>query len=366
MTHSDTINSFSTTLYNGATLCDEALYLKLGACTLCVRSNSKEHIDQLTNYFSHVVGSAQTPDIEVIAIEREEPDLGTAYTDWKREPGKTGRKDSYYDFDGGRLIRKVRTGMVFLQSLSTCIAAGPCIRFDNQVINFINAQYMNWLQNRGWLICHSAGLVENGRTLGIAGFSGGGKSTLMLHMMENPAVKYLTNDRLFIRAKDGKVQAAGIPKLPRINPGTIVNNPNPRLQSLIPATQRESLLALPKEELWDLEDKYDVLINQIYGPDRFTVEMPLKAFLVLNWERNSAAPLQLQQVNLAERRDLLTVAIMKSPGPFYQFADGSFFTDDMPLSEQAYLDTLADIPIYEVSGGIDFDAMAGRINELLD
>jgi HprK-related kinase B len=223
---------------------------------------------------------------------------------------------------------------------------------------------MNWLQNRGWLICHAAGLVEHGRTLGIAGFSGGGKSTLMLHMMENPEVNYLTNDRLFIRAKDAGVEAAGIPKLPRVNPGTIVHNP--RLQELIPAAQRETLLAMPNEQLWELEDKYDVLIDQVYGPDRFTVEKPLGAFLVLNWKRNSGQPLKLQQVDLSERRDLLTKAIMKSPGPFYQFTDGSFFNDDMQLNEQAYLDTLANIPVFEVSGGIDFDAMAGRINELLD
>jgi len=362
MNKAESIHSFTEALYDGATLCDEVLYMTLGECTLRVRSNSSEHISQLTRYFSHVVGPAADPDIEIIAIEREEPDLGIEFTDWKREPGKSGRKDSYHDFSGGRLVRKVRTGMVFLQSAAQRIAAGPCIRYDNQVINFINAQYMNWLQNRGWLICHAAGLVENGRTLGIAGFSGGGKSTLMLHMMEHPEIDYLTNDRLFIRAEDAGIQAAGIPKLPRVNPGTIVHNP--RLHSLIPAAEREALLALPNEQLWELEDKYDVLIDQVYGPDRFTVEKPLGAFLVLNWQRNSDEPLKLQRVDLSERRDLLS-AIMKSPGPFYQFADGSFFDDDMPLNEQAYLETLADIAVYEASGGIDFEAMAQRIDQIL-
>ncbi len=364
MTYSDSIKTFSEALYNGANLCDEALYLILGECTICIRSNSKEHIQVLTRYFSHFSRPAQDPDIEVVAIECEKPNLGVKFIDWKREPGKTGRKDSYHDFDGGRLVRKVRTGMVFLQSKSQCIAAGPCIRYTNQVINFINSQYMNWLQNRGWLICHAAGLVANGRTLGIAGFSGGGKSTLMLHMMENPQINYMTNDRLFINAKNDKVVAAGIAKLPRINPGTIVHNP--RLHALIPTARRESLLAMPKGELWELEEKYDVLIDPIYGANRITLEKQLSAFLVLNWKRNSDKQLMLQKVDLAKRRDLLTVAIMKSPGPFYQFTDGSFFSDEMPLNQQAYLDTLANINVYEVSGGIDFEAMAGQINELLD
>jgi HprK-related kinase B len=260
-------------------------------------------------------------------------------------------------------VRKVRTGMVFLQSQTRRIAAGPCIRYDNQVINFINAQYMNWLQNRGWLICHAAGLVRGNRTLGIAGFSGGGKSTLMLHMMENPKISYLTNDRLFIRSNGATVQAAGIPQLPRVNPGTIVHNP--KLHSLIPSGERESLLAMPNEQLWELEEKYDVLIDRVYGKDRVTAEAPLGAFLVLNWRRDSDRPMDLKKVDLSERRELLG-AIMKSPGPFYQFADGSFFDDDMPFNEQAYLDTLQPIATYEASGRIDFDAMTRRLDELLD
>ena len=65
-------------------------------------------------------------------------------------------------------------------------------------------------------------LVYRGKCLGIAGFSGGGKSTLMLQLLDNDEVSYLTNDRLFIHAGSGQIMARGIPKLPRINPGTIV------------------------------------------------------------------------------------------------------------------------------------------------
>jgi HprK-related kinase B len=222
---------------------------------------------------------------------------------------------------------------------------------------------MNWLQQRGWLICHAAGLVYNDQTLGIAGFSGGGKSTLMLHMLENPEIKYLTNDRLFIKLDSTTTHAVGIPKLPRINPGTIVHNP--RLHPLIPAQQREALLAMPREELWELEEKFDVIIDEIYGRDRITTAAPLTAFLVLNWQRNSDESLKLQRVDLAERRDLLA-AIMKSPGPFYQYNDGRFFQDDTPLDEEAYLDALQNVVIYEASGGIDFDGMIQRVAELME
>lgn len=368
MSKTPDLNTLVAALVDGAQLQQRALTLTLGQCTLHVRSNSRELLERLAHYFAHVVGPDAEADMEVIAIERDAPELGPAieFVDWQREPGKSGRKDSYCDLSDGhkpaRLLRKVRTGMVFLQSETQRIAAGPCLHNDNQVINFINVQYMNWLLQRGWQICHAAGLVYHGRALAIAAFSGGGKSTLMLHMLENPAINYLTNDRLFIKKDAAATHAAGIPKLPRINPGTIVHNP--RLQPLIPAQQREALLALPGEELWQLEQKYDVLIEQHYGPGRISAEAPLAAFLVLNWQRDSDQPVKLQRVDIAARRDLLA-AIMKSPGPFYQQADGRFSQDGSPLDEQAYLDALDSVAVYEASGGINFESLVQRVDELI-
>jgi HprK-related kinase B len=342
-------------LRGDAVLNSAALYLGLGDCTLRLRSNSVALIDGLSDYFGHVSIAPRDPDIEIIAIERDAPDLDVAFIDWQPEPGKTGRKDSYLDLDGARLVRKVRTGMVFLQDKADGIAAGPCLRYENQVINFINVQYMNWLQNRDWLICHASGLVRDGRCLAMAGLSGGGKSTLMLRMMDSPGVSYLTNDRLFIRSGNGSTEAVGIPKLPRINPGTIVHNP--ALHGLLTAQQRDAYLAMPPAQLWPLEDKYDVHIDRIYGPGRISERAGLSAFLVLNWERDIDKPLKIERVNIDERRDLLA-AIMKSPGPFYQFTDGRFFSDTMALDPEPCLKTLDGIDIFEASGGLDFDALS--------
>lgn len=337
-----------------AALCDDALYLTLGDCNLRLRSNSDDLIEKLRTYFIHALGEEREPDLDVIAIERDAPELDLPFVDWAREPGKSGRKDAYYDLPQGRLVLKVRTGMVFLQSDTLRIAVGPCLQNDNQVINFINAQYMSWLQHRGWLICHASGLVYQDRCLGMAGFSGGGKSTLMLHLMEHEDVSYLTNDRLFVRRESGITRSVGIPKLPRINPGTIVHNP--RLHGLIPEAEREALLQLPPGELWEIEDKYDVQVEEVYGAGKITPSAPLHAFLVLNWQRNSDEELAVSRIDLAERRDLLG-AIMKSPGPFYQYRDGSFHQDTTTFDEAAYLTALGDVPVYEARGGVDFEGL---------
>ena len=350
-------------LQGEARLCTDELYLALDGCTLRLRSNSTEVLADLADYFSHVASEAMAPDVDIIAIERDAPELDIDFIDWKREPGKTGRKDSYADLPGGRLVRKVRTGMVFLQSDRHRIAAGPCLKYNNQVINFINSQYMNWLQHRGWLICHAAGLVYRDKCLGIAGFSGGGKSTLMLHMLDNDEVSYLTNDRLFIHAGSGQILARGIPKLPRINPGTIVHNQ--KLHSLIPAQQREALLQLPGAELWEIEDKYDVHVDRVYGPGRIVAEAPITAFLILDWQRDSEKELEVERVDLATHRDLLG-ALMKSPGPFYQYPDGTFQQDTADFDEPAYLHALENIAVYVARGRVDFSALSERcLHEIL-
>ncbi len=352
-----TVESDAHALLNDTQLCADELHLAVGGCMLRVRSGSAELLAELGDYFSHVIGEKVTPDIDILAIERDAPELGMDFIDWQREPGKTGRKDSYVDLPGGRLVRKVRTGMVFLQSERYRIAAGPCRKYINQVVNFINSQYMNWLQNRGWLICHAAGLVYRGKGLGIAGFSGGGKSTLMLHLLGNDEVSYQSNDRLFIRKESDRTLTRGIPKLPRINPGTIVHNR--KLHRLIPEQQREALLQLPGAELWELEEKYDVHIDQVYGPGRIVPEARLAAFLILDWRRDAGLELQVERVDLVAQRTLLS-ALMKSSGPFYQYPDGTFQEDTAGFDESAYLDALENTPVYVARGRVDFSAMSDR------
>ncbi|TXS95777.1 HprK-related kinase B [Parahaliea maris] len=351
------VAELATGLLEGASLADTSVTLSIDGWLLRIRSDSPALLDRLRGYFSHLLCSTNDADgvVEVIALERaalelDAPPFELDLADWSREAGKSGRKDSYADLADGRVLRKVRTGMVFLQSQTVRLAVGPCLANDNQVINFVISQYMNELQHRDWLICHAAGLVGPGGALGLAGFSGGGKSTLMLHLMERP-LRFLSNDRLFIQRVGGAVEAAGVPKQPRVNPGTLLNNP--RLRSIMPAARQAACEALPAAQLWELEEKYDVPVPELYGPDRTATRAPLAAFLLLNWNRSSPDPTQIRPVDLAARRDLLP-AIMKSPGPFYWQVGGDFLRDGMALDEDRYLAVLEGVPVYEASGAVDF------------
>ncbi len=345
-------------------LLPSSVCLQLMDYRLAIRSNSERFLQCMQRYFSHVL-AASGDDVraEVIAIERDIVNTSVEFVDWKREPGKTGRKDAIYDFPAGRLVRKVRTGMLFLQSDRDLVVAGPCLEYDNQVINFINSQFLNWLQNDGYLLCHAAALSRNGHGLAIAGLSGGGKSTLMLNLMDDAATAFVSNDRLLVRRQGETTHAVGIPKLPRINPGTIVHNP--RLFPLIDENSREQLLQLDKKELWKLEQKYDANINELYGPGRIQHETGLYRFLVLNWQHDTDKELQVNRVDLSQRSDLLS-AIMKPSGPFYMDTAGVFNSDDAFPEASNYLTELADVEIYEASGKIDFERLGTVcVNELL-
>ncbi|MEP0233120.1 HprK-related kinase B [Roseibium sp.] len=330
------------------------IHLKVGSVIVEIRSNSEPVLAELRQYFLHAVIPGEEPTLTVHVLDGLDLPFDVAWSDWAREPGKTGRKDAVSDLPDARLVRKIRTGMAFLQSTDWKIAFGPCKAYPNQVINFVNTQILNHFQQLGWVGCHAAAVSRGERTLAIAGLSGGGKSTTMLKLMELDGTHYVTNDRLLVRSNTPHSDALGIPKLPRINPGTILHNP--RLRGMLSAARQRELEALSDEELWTLEEKNDLMVGELFGPGRIRHAASLTHFWVLNWSREATEPTNVREVKIEDRPDLLA-AIMKSPGPFYQRPNGSFWQDDSPLEPEAYLEALKGVEVQEVSGQIDFDAL---------
>ena len=194
----------------------DSLDLSIADCRIRIRATARTVVDALRDYFRQYVEEPNgTPDFEIRAVERDVVDPELEWTDWPREAGKSGQKERYSDLEDGRVIHKVRTGMVFLLSPGTATAVGPCLENSNQVINLVNNQYITWVMNQHWQLCHAAGIGLEGKGLGMAGFSGAGKSTLALHLIEQGA-SFVSNDRLLVTRSGDGVTMRGVPKQPRV------------------------------------------------------------------------------------------------------------------------------------------------------
>lgn len=332
-----------------------SLMLKIGDWQVQILTDSSELQTTLAHYFkAQHIHSETKPQVTLYAITQIDPQLfaDCIWQDWPREAGKSGRKDAYYDLDNdNRLVLKVKTGLVFWQNADTPAAFGELNRHPNQVINFILSQYLNHHLNQNWLLGHCAALQIGHQGVALAGLSGGGKSTLMLKLLEH-GDHFISNDRLLIQAQQDHIEMRGLPKHPRINPGTLLNNP--RLSGLI--QNPEPYLALDHNALRQLEEKYDALIHQFYPQQPFMASAALHHLIILNWQLDHPQATQITQVDLNQRADLLA-AVIKPNGPFFQQQHPpGFMQDNTPAPQAAYLKQLQGINAYEIHGRLDFNA----------
>jgi len=327
-----------------------ALELDFGGCRIRVESSTEPLLASLAHYyrgFEAQPGGRAAMTVTAVEAPAWQPEMKPSPK--PPEPGKKKTKEEYIELAHGRLVRKRLTGMVFVFGEGRHLAHGPCLANDNQVINFINSRHIQWMLERGQLLCHAAAVAGPASGLALAGFAGMGKSTLGLNLMAR-GLDLVSNDRLLIQRQAQGLIMTGVAKLPRINPGTALNNP--ALASVMPPEEAEAFRKLPPDELWTLEHKYDVFVDQCFGPGRFRLASPMAGLVILNWQREAGSA-TMKQVELSQREDLMP-AFMKSPGLFYLPAAGG----GVDLSPQAYLDVLAGTPVYEVTGGVDFDAAA--------
>jgi HprK-related kinase B len=335
----------------------ESILLKLGGGILIkVKSNSPELLIRLRRYFREFTAEGGSADVLIHAIEMDSPEFPFAYTIKEPDPGKTKIKEEYIDLIDGRIVRKRLTGMAFMFGHDIHVAAGPCLANDNQVVNFINNRFIERMLVKNGLLVHAAGICWNGYGMAIAGFSGTGKSTLSLRLLEEGAI-FVSNDRLILRNERSGLTMYGIPKHPRVNPGTLLASR--RLERIIEVDERVIFKQLPENELWNLEWKYDVHVHEIFGASRFLLEAAIKGIVVLTWKRNQEATI-IRSVNFAERRDLLE-AFMKPVGLFFNTASG-----EIPdFSPENYITTMKHCPVFEISGGVDFGRAADFIRDYL-
>lgn len=322
------------------------LHLAFGDCRIEVSCNRSELAASLRNYYRlFVVSEPAHAPIRVTAIEAPSLHLPFHFQRKMPEPGKTRIKEEYVDLRDGRVVRKRLTGMVFMFGGDVNLALGPCLEHINQIVNFINNRCIQHELQQGALLAHAAGVSRRGKGLALAGFSGMGKSTLALHLLSH-GLDFVSNDRLMLRREEGRPVMRGVAKHPRVNPGTIVSNPD--LTALISEDELQRFRRMAQEELWGLEQKFDVIVPDVFDNSDFIVESSLEALVVLNW-RLGGGPTSVNEIDIAWRSDLVR-AFRKAPGLFYLPARESV----SDISDREYIELLSGCPVYEVTGGVNF------------
>lgn len=332
----------------GGVKIDHKVTLILEQCLIAVHCSGLDLADNLRHYFAPFLDSSrEKPHIHIHVVQSDAPQFDVELKVKTPDPGKTKIKEEWLDLGNeGRLVRKRLTGMTFLFGGISNFAVGPCLENVNQVINFVNNRFIAWKLNQGNLLGHAAAVLHNGQGMAMAGFSGMGKSTLALHLMSK-GTTFVSNDRLLVDATgNGTPQMSGVAKLPRINPGTALNNP--KLASVMSPEDQKYFSTMPINELWEVEHKYDVFIDECFGPDKFVLGANMDFLILLNWERGTG-PMVARQIDLAQHTNLLP-AFMKSTGLFYLPEEDN--PKDQPIDK--YIEVLSRSQVIELTGGIDF------------
>ncbi len=342
-----------------ATPPDRDVELDVSGVRIVVRTNSGSLASQLRSYYASFAAAPALPfidsDLEIAVLEANEPSLGVRLREQPAEPGKHRVKEAVAELPDGRIVRKLRTGMQFLLAGRRYVAVGPATTHLNQVVNFVNNLYIGIRLSQGCLLGHAAGLVFEERGVAIAGKAGAGKSTMALRLM-NRGATFVSNDRLMLHCDGAMARMLGVPKYPRVNPGTVLGNP--RLHHLLDDRVRERLNALSDDALWWLEDKLDVPVEEIYGVARFKLEAKLDLLMVMTWSLDGECPCRVEFAS-PERRRTLIGHLMKNPGLFASHLL-PVSASDRP-EEGRYDEVLRGVPILEASGRIDFERAAEAV-----
>ncbi len=305
--------------------------------------NDKAVQQDLDRYFSEwKVEEVENPTVHIKAVDTPIPAWDIAFNEY-RETGKKRIKEKYLDVPGFRIIHKVKTGVHFAYSSGGAhLAFGPVKQYSNQLINFANALFMELEMQENAFLFHAAGVAVDGKGVVLAAPSGKGKSTTAMHLM-NAGTSLVSNDRIVLQKTTGGYTMVGVPKHPRVNPGTLLNNPT--LRPLLKNPER--FAGMSKAALWEVEEKYDAVIPDLYGPNRFQLAADAKALVIIDWE-DEGLPLHLERITLQDFPQLMP-AITKAPSVMTPQLHEERKND----SDTAYQKFLTDLPVYRLAGKMD-------------
>jgi HprK-related kinase B len=335
---------------------DRALALQIGDVPIAVHSDSPRVAAKVRDYFSPYLVAEVPAGAAAVHLVMGEPVYDAArLKDVPRRMREQGVKEAFYDSGGVRIVVKRRTGVTMYVTGPEHYVAGDLIRNFNQVVNLVMTVYAKAMLRAGYVMLHSSAILGAGGGVAFASASGFGKSTIALALVERHQ-HLVTNDRLFVRpaaGEKGAVEMVGVPKKPRVNPGTLL-----RIRSLSPLVtdeERAQYGSMPPAELWAVEQKHDVDVDALYGPGTMRLAGRLRAIFLLRW-----SPLDrgwnVKTLPVDERSGALE-PLIKTAGVYD-------VSPPPPADQQRTLRAVADVlPVYEVRGRADVDRLADLVLE---
>ncbi len=257
-------------------------------------------------------------------------------------------KEAYYDVDDLRVVLKTRTGVVHYLKDREFHAIGDLIRFPRQLLNLVSAAYAYSLRQEGYLALHAAGVSSNGTGIAFAANSGSGKSSVALRLLE-AGNDFVSNDRIYLKRDGDAVVMAGVPKWPRVNPGTLLSMES--LRGLMAEEKRKLYSRMPPEELWHVEDKHDVRVDSVFGTGRIALRSRLWELYVLNWRRQSG-PMSVTEVSPGDLPALVMPVTKTSVyDPPWTAA---------PTDEELH-EALGPVHVFSVRDGLDISGLVNHV-----
>ncbi len=270
------------------TIAPTGLRLRFADVPIEVEASDDRLLRRLSAYFADFVSAAPRSrwPSTLSLTEGEAPEVTAPLVLWDSRG-----KESYGDTDGFRLVRKDRTGVLIRIHGRDWAMEGPLNHNFSQVINAIGAMYGLRIMAKGAAMLHASYVARNGKGLAVVGQSGAGKSSVAVRLLEQ-GFDFVSNDRLILERAGKNTMGHGLPKLPRVNPGTLLGGE--RTRGMLDEEARARYEAMPREDLWNVEDKYDLDVERTLGR-RWLLNAPVACVLVLEW-RQGQSGLQVERL----------------------------------------------------------------------
>ncbi len=316
--------------------------LAMAGVTVRLYADRPEVAHGALRYFAPIVAADASEGAVIYAVHDVPHVEMDRLVDIAPKPGRTAKEAVYEDAEG-RVVFKRRSSVAIVVRPPEYFIVGDLGRQRQQVYNLVGHVLARGFLDQGFVMLHASAVWKPGRGVAFGATSGGGKSSMALAMVER-GFQFVSNDRLFVRPTAAGVEMLGMPKWPRVNPGTLLRLAS--LQPLLTPEERATVTALPPGELWALEQKHDVDVEATYGAGTIvTRTAPLDELYLLRWAVGVEGDVGVRELPPDARSPAL-LPLRKGLGPY-----------DSPELERGAEETLAMVatrlPTYVVHGRAD-------------